>query len=301
MYGPAPERTSLFTINTAIDSGVTLIDTGGFFGVTHNQLLIGRAVEGRRKDVLLSVKFGALRHPDGRWAGVDNRPEALKAFLVQSLARLRTDYIDIYRPARMDPNVPIEETVGAISDLIKAGYVRYLGLSEVGVDTIRRAHAVHPVMDLQLEYSLITRHAEQQIFPFLTALGIGATVYGVLSRGLLTGSRPAPQGDYRATLPRFQEPNFQHNQAVVDELRQMAAGFGVTPAQLATAWVLSRRGRIVPLIGPRNVSQLRESLGTLELKLTPAQLACVGATITGEKIAGERYDEIGMAMVGDQR
>src|SRR4051794_26682369 len=191
MYGPADERESIATIHAALEYGITLLDTGDFYGAGHNEMLIGRALRDRREQALLSVKFGALRGPDASWLGVDARPAAVKNFLTYSLTRLGVDHVDIYRPARLDPQVPVEETIGAIADLIKAGYVRSVGLSEVGPDTIRRAHAVHPVVDLQIEYSLVSRAPEEKIFPVLGELGIGVTAYGVLSRGLLSGSKPA--------------------------------------------------------------------------------------------------------------
>src|SRR5580765_882179 len=195
MYGATDDAESIATIHTALDRGVTLIDTGDFYGMGHNEMLIGRALRDRRDRALLSVKLGALRAPDGSWLGFDARPAAVKNFLAHSLTRLGVDHIDIYRPARLDPAVPIEETIGAIAELVKAGYVRAIGLSEVGADTIRRAHAVHPIADLQIEYSLISRGPETQIFPLLAELGISATAYGVLSRGLLSGSKPAAKGD----------------------------------------------------------------------------------------------------------
>ena len=205
MYGQADESESIATIHAALEAGVTLLDTGDFYGMGHNEMLIGRALRHRRDQALLSVKFGALRSPDGSWVGIDTRPASVKNFLAHSLTRLGVDHVDIYRPARLDPTVPIEDTVGAIADLVKAGYVRAIGLSEVGPETIRRAQAVHPICDLQIEYSLISREPEAKIFPVLAELGIGITAYGVLSRGLLTGSQPAGRGDFRANLPRFRD------------------------------------------------------------------------------------------------
>ena len=219
MYGPADESESISTIHMALDRGVTLLDTGDFYGMGHNEMLIGRALKGRRDEVLLSVKFGALRGPDGAWFGYDARPMAVKNFLAYSLKRLGVDHIDIYRPARLDPTVPIEDTIGTTADMVKAGHVRAIGLSEVGVETIRRAHAVHPICDLQIEYSLISRGPEAKIFPVLAELGIGVTVYGVLSRGLLSSSRPAAQGDIRSHMPRFVGDNLARNSHVVAGLR----------------------------------------------------------------------------------
>ncbi|MCU1294540.1 MAG: Pyridoxine 4-dehydrogenase [Bryobacterales bacterium] len=301
MYGDADERESTATIHDAIDRGINLLDTGDFYGLGHNELLIGRALQGRRDKVLLSVKFGALRTPDGGWGGVDNRPVALKNFLAYSLTRLGTDHVDIYRPARLDPAVPIEDTVGAIADLIKAGWVRYVGLSEVGVDTIRRAHAVHPVADLQIEYSLISRNPETAIFPTLRELGIGVTAYGVLSRGLLGGSRPAGPKDFRAYLPRFSGNNLARNQKLVDTLKQLAAEKNATPAQLAIAWVLAQHESIVPVVGARKRTQLEDSLGAVNLNLSPDDLRRISEAIPASEVAGTRYDEHQMQMLDSER
>jgi aryl-alcohol dehydrogenase-like predicted oxidoreductase len=301
MYGDADERESIATIHEAVDRGINLLDTGDFYGLGHNELLIGRALQGRRDKVLLSVKFGALRTPDGGWGGVDNRPVALKNFLAYTLTRLGTDHIDIYRPARLDPAVPIEDTVGAIADLIKAGWVRYIGLSEVGVDTIRRAHAVHPITDLQIEYSLISRNPETAIFPTLQELGIGVTAYGVLSRGLLGGSRPAGPKDFRAYLPRFSGDNLARNQKLVDTLRQLAAEKNATSAQLAIAWVLAQHETIVPVIGARKRTQLEDSLGAVNLNLSPADLNRISDAIPASEVAGTRYDEHQMRMLDSER
>src|SRR3954470_18505098 len=251
MYGPADERESIATIHAALDAGITLLDTGDFYGVGHNELLIGRALRDRPNAALLSVKFGALRGPDGSWLGIDTRPAAVKNSLAYSLTRLGVDYIDIYRPGRLDPNVPIEETIGAVADLVKAGYVRAIGLSEVGVETIKRAHAVHPITDLQIEYAIISRMPERAIFPLLRELGIGVTAYGVLSRGLLAGSLPTGRTDMRAHLPRFRNDNLEQNRKLIDTLNALAAARSVTPTQLAIAWVLARGEEIVPVIGAR--------------------------------------------------
>src|SRR4051812_32452935 len=260
MYGAADEKESLATIDAALERGVTLLDTGDFYGAGHNELLIGRALAGRRHRALLSVKFGGLRIPGGGWGGVDARPAAVKNFLTYSLTRLGVDHVDIYRPARLDPAVPIEDTVGAIAELVKAGYVRHIGLSEVGPETIRRAQAVHPIVDLQIEYSLISRGPEERIFPLLEELGIAATAYGVLSRGLLTGARPSAPNDYRAHLPRFAGENRARNQVLVEALERLAAARGVRPAQLAIAWVRAKGSSIVPVIGARTRAQLGEAL-----------------------------------------
>jgi aryl-alcohol dehydrogenase-like predicted oxidoreductase len=301
MYGPADETESVATIHAAIDRGVTLLDTGDFYGMGHNEMLIGRALEGRRGEVLLSVKFGAMRGPDGSWLGFDSRPEAVKNFLAHSLTRLRTDHIDIYRPSRLDGRVPIEETIGAIADMVKAGYVRAIGLSEVGVETIRRAHAVHPICDLQIEYSLISRGPEARIFPVLRELGIGVTAYGVLSRGLLTGSAPAGRGDLRAHMPRFVGDNLASNRKIVETLNGLAAERGVAPAQLAIAWVLAKDSAIVPVIGARTRRQLDESLAALDIALTPREIARLEEAIPASQVAGTRYAEMQMRTLDSER
>ena len=301
MYGPSDENESVATIHAAIDRGVTLIDTGDFYGMGHNEMLLGRALEGRRDQVLLSVKFGALRGPDGTWLGFDSRPAAVKNFLAHSLTRLRTDRVDIYRPARLDGSVPIEETVGAIADMVNAGYVRTIGLSEVGADTIRRAHAVHPIRDLQIEYSLISRGPEAHIFPALRELGIGVTAYGVLSRGLLTGSPLAGPGDFRAHMPRFVGENLESNRELVETLSRLAAERGVAPAQLAIAWVLAKDSAIVPVIGARTRKQLDESLAAVAIQLSPEEIVRLEEAIPPSRVAGTRYGEAQMRMLDSER
>lgn len=301
MYGTADDNESIATIHAALDQGVTLLDTGDFYGSGHNELLIGRALKDRRDKALLSVKFGALRTPDGGWVGIDTRPASVKNFAAYSLNRLGVDHIDIYRPARLDPQVPIEDTIGAIAELITAGYVRYIGLSEVGVDTIRRAHAVHPITDLQIEYALVSRSPETEIFPVLDELGISVTAYGVLSRGLLSGSIPSEKGDFRAYLPRFRGENLAQNQRLVAELKQMAAEKGISPSQLAIAWVLAKGKNIVPVIGARKRTQLTESLGAVNVNLSPADLTRIEAAIPATAIAGTRYDEHQMKMLDSER
>jgi aryl-alcohol dehydrogenase-like predicted oxidoreductase len=300
MYGQADDNESIATIHAALDQGVTLLDTGDFYGSGHNEMLIGRALKDRRDKALLSVKFGALRTPDGGWTGADGRPAAVKNFAAYSLNRLGVDHIDIYRLARLDPQVPIEETIGAIADLIKAGYVRHIGLSEVGAETIRRAAAVHPVSDLQIEYSLISRGPEAEIFPLLEELGIGVTAYGVLSRGLLSGSAPLGQGDFRAHLPRFSGENLAQNQRLVEELKQLAAEKQITASQLAIAWVLAKGKSIVPVIGARKRTQLSESLEAAQVQLSAAELARIEAAIPASAVAGTRYDEHQMKMLDSE-
>jgi aryl-alcohol dehydrogenase-like predicted oxidoreductase len=243
MYGATDDAASVRTIQAAIEGGINLLDTGDFYGNGDNEMLIGRAIQGRRDKVVLSVKFGALRGPDGSWSGFDGRPVAVKNFAAYSLKRLGVEHIDVYRPARVDPQVPFEDTIGAVADLVKAGYVKHIGLSEVGADTIRRAHAVHPIADLQIEYSIASRGPETSIFPVLDELGIGATLYGVMSRGLLTGSKPTGPKDFRAYLPRFSGDNAAKNTDVVGAFASFAKEKGMTPAQLAIAWVLAVTAR----------------------------------------------------------
>lgn len=294
MYGPSDEAESIATIHAALDAGVTLFDTADFYGTGHNERLLARALGARRKDVQLSVKFGALRAPGGGWTGVDGRPAAVKNFLAYSLDRLGTDYVDVYRPARLDPNVPIEDTVGAIADLVKAGFVRHIGLSEVNPETVRRAQAAHPIVDVQLEYSLASRGLEAQL-PALRAMGVGVTAYGVLSRGLLVGSKPKGPTDFRAYLPRFTGENATTNTRAQQALADLAAARKVKPSQLAIAWALSRGEDLVPLIGARTRAQLTDALGSLTVELSPAeltQLEQAGATIVGTRYAPEHMGNL---------
>ena len=299
-YGPADEGESIATIHEAIERGVTLLNTGDFYGMGHNEALIARAIEGRRDRVFLSVKFGALRGPDRSFLGFDGRPAAVKTFLSYSLQRLKTDYIDLYLPARVDPKVPIEETVGALAELVRAGYVRHVGLSEASASTVRRARAVHPIAALETEYAVLTREVEAETLPTLRELGIATVAYGVLSRGLIGG--PARglgvAGDYRSALPRFQGDNFATNARLVDALGVIALEKGATAAQLAIAWVLSRGQDIIPLIGARTRSRLAEALPALDLELTAEDLARIDAAFPIGATAGDRYDKHGMAMVG---
>lgn len=305
MYGASDEAQSIATIHAALDAGVNLIDTGDFYGMGHNEMLIGRALKGRRDQALISVKFGALRDPSAGWIGMDGRPAAVKNFLAHSLQRLGTDHIDIYRIARLDPNVPIEDTIGAIADMVKAGFVRHIGLSEVGVDTIRKAHAVHPITDLQIEYSLLSRGPEAEIFPVLKQLGIGITAYGVLSRGLLSGSKPTGPGDFRAHLPRFTGDNAAKNQQLVEVLQQLAAGLGASASQVAIAWVLARGKALgvdmVALVGSRTLKQLDESLGALKLTLGAADLQRIEAALPADAVAGTRYAAEQMAHLDSEK
>jgi aryl-alcohol dehydrogenase-like predicted oxidoreductase len=293
-YGPANRDESLATIRAALDAGINLIDTGDFYGSGHNELLIREALTGRsREDVILSVKFGALRDPAGRFIGFDTSPAHIKNYLAQSLQRLGTTYIDIYRPARLDPRVPIEETVGTLADLVTAGYIRFIGLSEVSAETLRRAQAVHPVCDLQIEYSLLSRGIEKSILPTLRELGIGLIAYGVLSRGLISGhwskTREGEQ-DFRGTSPRFQGANLERNLELVEKLRELARAKGASAAELAIAWVLAQGKDIVALVGSRTRGQLTEALGALKLELDAADLAEIARAVPLGAAAGERYD-----------
>ena len=305
LYGPADRAESLATLADAFAADITLIDTGDFYGMGHNEMLIGEAIAGRPRDELvLSVKFGAQRGPDGAWLGYDARPQALKAACAYSLKRLGVEHIDVYRPARLDPAVPIEETVGALSELVRAGYVRHIGLSEVGVETLRRAAAVHPISDLQIEYSPISRGIEEAILPACRELGIGVTAYGVLSRGLISGHWTAgegPAGDFRAHSPRFQGANLEQNLKLVETLRALAQARGVSVAQLAIAWVLHQGDDIVPLIGARRRDRLAEALGALKLRLKPEDLAAIGEAAPADAVAGARYPDAQMAMLDSER
>ena len=301
MYGATDDEENLATIHAAIDAGVNVLDTGDFYGMGRNEMLIGRALRFGRDEVLLSVKFGAQRGPNGAWLGYDARPAAVKTALAYSLKRLGVEYIDIYRPSRLDPSVPIEDTVGAIAEMVKAGYVRHIGLSEVGPETIRRAAAVHPIVDLQIEYALVSRMPEAKIFPVLDELGIGATTYGALSRGLLSGSQPAAAGDFRANLPRFTGDNLARNRQLVARIKEIAGGKGITQVQLAVAWVLAKRSSIVPVIGARTRAQLAESLGALEVKLSAEEIAEIEAAVPAEAVAGTRYDGNQMRMLDSEK
>jgi pyridoxine 4-dehydrogenase len=294
-YGPADRGESIATIHAALDAGITLLDTGDFYAMGHNEMLIREALTGRNhNEVQISVKFGALRAPDKKWLGYDSRPAAVWNFLSYSLQRLGVDHIDIYRPARLDPSVPIEETIGAMADMVKAGYVGHIGLSEVGSDTIRRAHAVHPISDLQIEYSLLSRGIESDILKTCRQLGIGITAYGVLSRGLISGhwakDRAVAQ-DFRATSPRFQAENLDANLALVNSLVGLARQIGATSAQVAIAWVAAQGNDIVPLVGARRRDRLSEALGARDLILTEAHLATLAKAFPPGIAAGARYPE----------
>ncbi|MFJ1994375.1 aldo/keto reductase [Streptomyces asiaticus] len=314
MYGGDVDRAeSIATIHAALDAGITLLDTGDFYGMGHNELLINEALRtapaAHRERALTSVKFGALRGPDGAWTGHDGRPAAIKNFLAYSLQRLGTDHIDIYRIARLDPAVPIEETVGAIAEAVQAGYVRHIGLSEVGAETIRRAAAVAPISDLQIEYSLVARGIEDEILPVCRELGIGITPYGVLSRGLISGhwnrERTTDAQDFRNRAPRFQGENLDRNLELVEALRKIADTKGVSVAQIAIAWVLAQGVRrstaIVPLVGSRRRDQLAEALGALDVTLDADDLAAIEEAVPADAAAGARYPEAQMAALDSEK
>jgi aryl-alcohol dehydrogenase-like predicted oxidoreductase len=303
LYGPADRDESVATIHAALDAGITLLDTGDFYGMGRNELLIHEALQTRDRDaVVISVKFGAQRGPDGSWVGYDASPNAVKTALAYTLTRLGTGHVDVYRPARLDPQVPIEETIGAIAELVQAGYVRHIGLSEVGADTIRRAAAVHPIADLQIEYSLLSRGIEADVLPTCRELGIAITAYGVLSRGLLSGhwspGRDLSATDFRAHTPRFQGENLERNLALVEALRAVADERDASVAQIAIAWVDAQGDDIVPLVGARRRERLHEALGALDLRLDAADLGRIEAAVPAGSAAGERYDERGMGTVG---
>jgi aryl-alcohol dehydrogenase-like predicted oxidoreductase len=305
MYGPSDRQESIATIHAALDAGITLLDTGDFYGMGHNEMLIGEAVKGIARDRFqVSVKFGAMRDPAGGWLRYDGRPAAVKNFLAYSLQRLGLDYIDIYRPSRLDPDVPIEDTVGAIADMVKAGYVRHIGLSEMGADTIRRAAKVHPISDLQIEYSLISRGIEDEILPTVRELGIGITAYGVLSRGLISGhwQKGAASGqDFRAMSPRFQDGNIEANLALVEALRKVAEAKDISVAQAAIAWVGAQGEDIVPLVGARKRDRLKEALGAAEVTLSKQDIAAIERAVPKNAAAGARYPQMAMADLDSEK
>nr|WP_273482823.1 aldo/keto reductase [Kribbella italica] len=302
-YGETDRSESIATVHAALDAGITLVDTGDFYAMGHNELLLAEALRGRDRDSYqLSVKFGMLGRPGGGIGGIEGRPALVKTFLAHSLTRLGVDHLDIYRPARLDPQVPIEETVGAIKEMVEAGYVRHIGLSEVNAETIRRAHAVHPISDLQIEYSLISRAVETEILPTLRELGIGLTAYGVLGRGLISGhwsvARSNQPGDLRGLSPRFAQENVEHNLTVVESLRQVADSKGCTVAQLAIAWVAAQGNEIVPLVGARTRTRLTEALPATDVHLTPDDLTAITQAVPLNAVRGDRYPSAHMPALG---
>ena len=303
IYGQADDQESIATIHAALDAGITLLDTGDFYGMGHNELLLRHALRGIPRDsVFIQVKFGGQRDPSGAFIGHDARPAAVKNSLAYTLTRLGTDYVDLYQPARLDPRVPIEDTVGAIAEMIQAGYVRHIGLSEMGPKTIRRAHAVHPIAALQIEYSLMSRGIEAEILPTVRELGISVTAYGILSRGLLSsGTARLASGDPRTRFPRFTDENHARNLELLAALEAIAADLGVTAAQLAIAWVASRGEDIIPLIGTKRRERLAEALKALDLTLSADELAAIGAAVPAEAVAGGRYETAQVAMLDSER
>ncbi|WP_181272713.1 aldo/keto reductase [Brevibacterium oceani] len=298
-YGPASDEEGTAAIRTYLDAGGNLIDTGDFYAAGHNEMLIGRALAERdRDDVILSVKFGAVLSPDGAFIGFDSRPDAVRNSLSYSLRRLGTDHIDIYRPARLDPNVPIEDTVGAIAELVEAGYVRSIGLSEVGAETIRRAAAVAPISDLQIEYSLLTRSIESNgILDACRKLGIGITAYGALAKGMFAGKTDGN----RAMFPRFQGENLVHNQGITSALGELASARGITLPQLAIAWVAAQGEGVVPVVGSRTPDQVRATLSSTEVQLSSDDLAAVAEVLAGTEVRGDRYPTALMAQLDSER
>jgi len=303
IYGRADDAESIATIHAALDAGITLLDTGDFYGMGHNELLLRDALRGRGRDsVFIQVKFGGQRDPSGAFIGHDASPNAVKNSLAYTLTRLGTDHVDLYQPARLDPRVPIEDTVGAIAEMVQAGYVRYIGLSEMGADTIRRAHAVHPIAALQIEYSLMSRGIEARILPAVRELGIGVTAYGILSRGLLSsGTARLAADDPRRRFPRFRDENHARNLELLAALEAIAAQRGATAAQLAIAWVASRGADIIPLIGTKRRDRLAEALQALDLRLSAEELAAIEAAVPAGEVAGDRYDASQLAILDSER
>ncbi len=295
LYGEVDRKESIATIQEALESGITLLDTGDFYGDGHNESLIREALQGfRRENMFISVKFdGIHRSPDDKYGVEDNKPEAIRDFLKYTLQRLGVEYIDLYQPARIDPKIPVEETIGAISDLIKEGYVRHVGLSEVGAKTIRRAHATHPLSWVQSEYSLFNREIELEILPTLQELGITLSAYGVLSRGLLSGSwtkeRILSPNDKRMKAPRFTNENLGRNLMLVEALREIALEKQVPVSNLAIGWVLSKHENVIPLVGARKRTQLKETLGVTNLNLSAEDLGRIEKAVPQEFVAGEYY------------
>jgi aryl-alcohol dehydrogenase-like predicted oxidoreductase len=293
-YGPGDDLESVATIHEAMDSGVTLLDTGDFYGMGHNELLIREALRGKdRSKVQLAVKFGSMRDYKGNFLGQDARPAAVKNFLSYSLQRLGTDYIDFYFPSRLDRQVPIEDTVGAMAELVKEGKLRYLGLSEMSAATVEKAHKVHPITALEFEYSLFTREMEDSHLPTLRKLGIGVLAYGVLSRGLLSGTITDPSklamSDFRRHSPRYQAGNIEKNLSLVEELKDLAGQKGCTPSQLCFAWVLAQGLDIVPLLGTKSRKRLKEGLASLSLILSSDELTRLDVLFSKGVVSGDRY------------
>jgi aryl-alcohol dehydrogenase-like predicted oxidoreductase len=304
VYGPADDSESIATIHAALDAGINLLDTGDFYGMGRAELVLGEVLRTVPRDrVFIQVKFGGQRDPGGAFIGHDASPVMVKNSLAYSLQRLGTDYVDLYQPARLDPRVPIEDTVGAIAEMVDAGYVRYIGLSEVGPETIRRAAAVARIQELQIEYSLVSRGIEDRILPTVRELGISVTAYGVLSRGLLNRdtARQSGAGDIRGRMPRFGAGNLERNMELLSALERIAEARGVTTAQLAFAWVLAQGDDIIPLIGTKRRDRLEEALGALDITLTADELRAIEQAVPPGAVAGDRYDASQMAALDSER
>jgi aryl-alcohol dehydrogenase-like predicted oxidoreductase len=295
-YGPRDDAESTATLHRALDLGVDFIDTADVYGMTANEKLVGQAIRGRRAQVVLATKFGNVRGADGSWQGQNGRPDYVRACCDASLSRLGVDHVDLYYQHRVDPAVPIEETVGAMAELVRAGKVRYLGLSEAAPATLRRAHAVHPISALQSEYSLWTRDPEDEVLATVRELGIGFVAYSPLGRGFLTGRFKAPSDltpdDYRHRHPRFQDENFRKNRELAERVEAMAAEKGVAPAQLALAWVMSRGEDVVPIPGTKRRVYLEENVRAAAIHLTPAEVARLDAAVPRGATAGPRYPDM---------
>lgn len=298
-YGPADDERSIFTIHRAIALGIDFLDTADAYGPFTNERLVGRAIRDRRDGVVVATKFGNRRAEDGQWLGVSGRPEYVREACDASLQRLGIDTIDVYYQHRVDPDTPIEDTVGAMAELVRAGKVRHLGLSEAAPATVRRAHAVHPIAALQTEYSLWSREPEEQLLQTCRELGIGFVAYSPLGRGFLTGRFRTPadlaEGDWRRNNPRFQGENFQRNRALASRVQELARAKGCTPAQLALAWLLSRGDDIVPIPGSTRAERVEENARATGLALTRDEIAALDAL--GPSVAGQRYAEGGMRAV----
>jgi aryl-alcohol dehydrogenase-like predicted oxidoreductase len=304
-YGVPDDAESTATLHEAIERGCTFLDTAEVYGPWKNEELLGRALAGKRDRVVLATKFGFALNAEGQVAGLDSRPEHVREACDASLRRLGTDHIDLYYQHRVDPNVPIEDTVGAMADLVRAGKVRYLGLSEASATTLRRAHAVHPISALQTEYSLWQREVEAEILPTCRELGIGFVAYSPLGRGFLTGQAQRAEdyapGDSRQNHPRFQGENFDANMRLVDAVRELAGRKGCTPSQIAIAWLLDRGEDVVPIPGTKRRTYLRENLGALDVRLTDEDRRFVDAHLPVGAVAGERYNPMMMAILDRDR
>ncbi len=303
-YGAPDDAESIATIHAALDAGISYLDSGDFYGMGHNELLLREALKGRTRDkAFIAIKFGALRTPDLQWAGYDLRPQAIRNFLTYSLKRLGTDHVDLYQPARLDSEVPVEDVTGTIADLVRQGYVRYVGLSEASAKSIARAQAVTPVAALQIEYSLFSRSVEDEILPAIRAHGIGLTAYGVLSRGLISPQVTAATGNagIRGRMPRFHGENFAANAKLIAALQAIANDLRLTLPQLAFAWVLSRGDDIVPLIGARNRTQLADILKAADVTLSEEALQRIEAAVPKGAVAGTRYGAEQMAHLDSEK